>query len=457
MKKCWSNRAASNAVGKNWYDLNVVENEGEKMKKIIFVLSYALFALTVYAYNEKTENQDLKYLLNGQYVKKMAEASQKIEELDTAVKKTLLFTEGNGLTQSKDEIWRLSSDIKTAVAGLPLDRGFSNTWMNYLGRLGNFAKESQQVEDEGEYVEVMSQASSNLRAMADEWQVATKEFMQGDLSIKKWQSQLDSVDATHDWQKMTDTVKQYTESDFPLTASESDHLKKRELQLLTDEEITKDDALDIFSTLFPEVTSSLVVEKSQPGAPYPFYHIRFAYNRSIGYIDITEKGGHILSYLVEKPLTEGSVAYEQLEENAKVFLEKAGYQDVELDETRENDTAWHFVFVRVEPRYGAKVFADTIHLKVAKDTGVIVGLDAMEYIQEENLQAQPMQEVNWDQFFQKEVTVMEEQLAYVENDRLHQRLAYDLIVTQKIAEELITYRVIVDTETLEVIKTEKQF
>ena len=38
---------------------------------------------------------------------------------------------------------------------------------------------------------------------------------------------------------------------------------------------------------------------------------------------------------------------------------------------------------RVEPEYEAKVFSDTIHLKVAKDNGDIIGLDAMEYIRKE--------------------------------------------------------------------------
>ena len=53
-------------------------------------------------------------------------------------------------------------------------------------------------------------------------------------------------------------------------------------------------------------------------------------------------------------------------------------------------------------------------------------------------------------------TVVKEELAYVENDRLEQRLAHYLTVTMDEDGQIGTYAVIVDTETSEVIKTEKQ-
>lgn len=426
------------------------------MKKWIFILSYTLFVLTVFAFRQSTENEAMHHLLNAQYAQQMSEASQKLEELDEAVNKTLLFQESEGFTEAKDDVWRLSNDIKTSVGSLPIDRGFSNTWMNYLGRLGNFAKEANPSTQE-EFVDAMQKASLNLREMADDWQVATRDVMQGDLTVEGWRNQLDSVESSADWDGMRETVQQYTETDFPLTASESDALKKKELQKLTDEKITKYEALDRFKTLFPKVKeTSLAVETSAQGAPYPFYHIRFAYNQSIGYMDMTEKGGHILSFLVERSFDDEERPYEELEESATTFLQQAAYDDLVLEEARENDTVWHFVFVRQDPTYNAKVFSDTIHVKVAKDNGDIVGLNAMEYIQQTEIEEQPIVDQNWKTFFQPTVTVMEEEFAFVENDRFEQRLAYRLLVTQEIEDVLHTYVVIVDTETGEVIKTEQQ-
>lgn len=427
------------------------------MKKTMFVLVYAIAALSIFSYGKTEETKKLTHLLSGQYAEKMTDASTKLIELDTAVQKTLLFNEQEGSSEARDDIWRLSSDIRNSVGSLPLDRGFSNTWMNYLGRLGNYAKESEREGGQVEYHKVMTQASKNLSAMASEWEVATTGMITGDMSVKGWANQLDSTDAKHDWSGMSDTVKKYTESDFPLTASESDSMKKKDLQTLTDKKITPQEAIDQFKKIFPEVANgSIVVENSKPGAPYPFYHLRFAENQSIGYIDITEKGGHVLSFLTERPFGDNNHDYDALKDKAENFLADSGYGDTVFEETRENSTAWHFVYVRVEPEYNAKVFSDAIHLKVAKDTGEIIGIDAMEYIQKEKTEKQEIVKVNWGKFFHSNVKVMNEELAYVENDRMEQRLAHYLTVTMDEGDRVDTFVVVVDTETSEIIKTEKQ-
>ena len=64
--------------------------------------------------------------LSGQYANNMTDASKKLEELDTAVKKTLLFNEADGSSKARDDIWRLSSDIKNSVSTLPIGPKFFN-------------------------------------------------------------------------------------------------------------------------------------------------------------------------------------------------------------------------------------------------------------------------------------------------------------------------------------------
>ncbi|MEK5039274.1 PepSY1/2 domain-containing protein [Sporosarcina sp. FSL K6-3457] len=423
---------------------------------MIFVLVYTVATLAIFSIGKAAESEQLSIALGGQYATQMTDASEKLEELDTAVKKTLLFNESDGSEKAREDIWRLSSDIKKSVSSLPLDQSFSTSWLNYLGRLGNYAKEANRSEDNEEYHKVMAQASKNLRELADQWEVATVGMVSGRLSMDDWKNRLDSADKGHDWAGMGTAVKQYTESDFPLTASESDSMKKKELRDMADAKVTSDEAVDRFKRLFPSVSNDIIsVESSKPGSPYPFYHIRFAENQSIGYIDITEKGGHVLSFLSERPFGKESLPFEDIQKKAEAFLMDTGYTDLVYEESRENNTAWHFVYVRVEPDYKAKVFSDTIHLKVAKDTGGIVGLDASEYIRKEKTTSQPITKKDWKKFFHSGVTIAKEELAYVENDRLEQRLTHYLTVTMDENGQTGTYAVIIDTETSEVIKTEK--
>ncbi|MCM3743002.1 germination protein YpeB [Sporosarcina luteola] len=426
------------------------------MKKMIFVLAYALVVVSVFAFTKTTENNKLAILLSNQYAQQMADASDKMEELDTAVKQTLLFNQSEGSKKAREDIWRLSSDIKRSVASLPLDTAFSTSWINYLGRIGNYAKVADASSEPGEYHKVMSQASKNLGAMHDDWRLATAGLINGRYSMDEWNNKLNASNPDINWSNLSTSIKQYTEADFPLTASESDAMKKKELKNIDEAKVTQAEAVERFKTLFPQVSNDVVgVDRSKPGSPYPFYHIRFTDGESIGYIDITEKGGHVLSYLAERPYGKTSVPFEELKKFGEEFLKAAGYKDLVYEEARENNTAWHFVFVREEPFYGAKVFSDVIHLKLAKDTGDVLGLNAMEYIQKEKLHRQSIKKMNWKEFFHRDVQIVENELAYVENERKEQRLAHYLKVTRDENGHIGTYNVLVDTETSEVIKTEK--
>lgn len=425
------------------------------MKKYWIFFIVAIVAVGIYAFNEKRENDRLANELGLQYASHMADASKKLEELNTAVNKTLLFKKGEVYAQPREDIWRLTSDIKASIASLPLDHQFSTSWLNYLGRLGNYAKESHRLGDEEKYYQVMSKASENLAKLTSEWQVATANMIDGQLSVKEWKQRL-STESAAGWDGMGTMAKEYTESDFPLTASESDAMKKKELQTLADPAVTEEEAVQIFKRLFPNASDRIVgIEKSQPGSPYPFYHIRFAEKQTVGYIDITKKGGHVLSYLAERAFGKEQLDFQTLQQKTEQFLKDAAYTDIVFEEARENSTSWHMVFVRIEPIYGAKVFSDVIHVKVAKDNGEIIGLDASEYIRKEETKQQPMRTFDWSTFFHSDVEVQKEQLAYVENDLLEQRLGYHVTVTMPENGSTVTYIVVVDTETGKVIQTDK--
>ena len=427
------------------------------MKRMIFVLTYAIIVLGIYTFGSVKENEQLSIALNGQYSKSMTDASQKMGELEDAVNKSLLFEDQKSSVNEREDIWRLSSDIKSSIAALPVDESFSTSWMNYLGRLGNFAKESTEEHESEDYYTVMERASENLSELTAEWQLATKGMLSANMTMDHWQSKLrDSPDGKTNWGKMGESVMEYTEAVFPLTASESDAKKKKELRQLKEQKITEEEAIEKFKKLLPAVSNDIIAaERSRKGAAYPFYHLRFAENSSIGYIDITQKGGHVLSYLVERRMGKPARSYEELEKLADEFLHKADYNDLVLEEARENSNAWHFVYVRVHPENKAKIFSDPIHIKLAKDNGEVIGLNASEYIRKEQPKPQPIRTAEWHTFFRPDVTVMEQELAYVENSQMEQRLAHYLTVVSG-EENLETYKILVDTDTLEVITTEKQ-
>ncbi|MFJ8261336.1 PepSY1/2 domain-containing protein [Rummeliibacillus sp. NPDC094406] len=427
------------------------------MKKTIFLLSYAIVACLIFSFASNRENKELKYLLHGQYTGKMADASAQLNELQQAVQQSLLFKDPTAFQNSLQDVWRLSSDIRYSIADLPLDRDFTTQWMNYLGRLGNNAKMTlTSQENATKWHDNAKQVSNNLTNFTSDWQIATAHILQADNNYKQWLEEQTTEKDTSGFNKLSQSVKTYTESDFPLTASESDYEKKKELKELNDKQITKDEAIARFYVMFPELeNATLSVNPSKKGAPYPFYHIIFHKGERTGYADITQKGGHLLSYLVERPFDKKALPLDQLKQSADRQLKELGYKDVKETDARENSNVWHITYARIDEKTKAKVYADGVQVKIAKDTGEVVGLNGIEYIQKEKLKPQLVKKINWDEFFNKDVKVVNEDLAYSENKDYAERLCYELTVRMDTSQVPHTYKILVDTETGEVIKKEK--
>lgn len=426
------------------------------MKILSGILAVGLVIMGVFLYNSKQNELDLNRKLHAQYTNEMSDASQKLDELQESVQKASIFKEPSAQDESLENIWRLSSDIRSSIASLPLEREFTTQWMNYLGRLGDFAKmKSQEKVTEDKWLQVAASVSGNLDEFSNEWANATTELLAQKEPFSEWSKEVTAEKPSKNWTGLADSVRQYTESDFPLTASETDVQKKRELQNIKDKEITEQDAVKHLKEMFPKYkNANIVTSKSKDGAAYPFFHVRFSEGTSVGYADFTEKGGHLLSLLAERPVGTDRISPEMIKEKAEKALHSFGIEDVELVESRENHYFWHLTFIRVNPENQARVYDDSIQMKLAKDNGEVLGVSTMEYIQEETLPEQDIIPIDWTTFFTKDVKIQKEAFAYTDNKQLQQRLAYELLIVKDLDGKTQTFRILVDTETKEVLKSE---
>ncbi|MGE6489862.1 PepSY1/2 domain-containing protein [Paenisporosarcina sp. NPDC076898] len=426
------------------------------MKILTSILALAVLVMGVFLYNSKQNEMDMQNNLRAQYTSRMTDASEKMSELQKSVQSATVFNDKAAQAEPLEDIWRLSSEIKSDIASLPLDREFSKEWMNYLGRLGDYARlKSQDKVPEEQWLKVTNNVAKNLDDFSYEWQNASTELLANQQSFKKWQKDIKKDESSKKWTALSTTVKGYSESDFPLTASESDDLKKKELKSIEDKQVTKKDVENTMKEMFPQLKNAkLVASSSKEGAAYPFYHIQFNEGIRTGYVDYTQKGGHLLSVLIERPIGKDRVPQEQIKEKAERAVKAFGFDDVEMVETRENHLVWHVVFARLNPTNKARIYADAIQLKLSKDDGEILGVNTMEYIQKETLPDQKQVPVNWDDYFTEQVTIQKERLAYTENKLLQQRLCYELIVLKDTDTRSHTFRILVDTETHEVLKSE---
>ncbi|MFJ7826227.1 PepSY1/2 domain-containing protein [Psychrobacillus sp. NPDC096623] len=425
------------------------------MKKIIWVIvSSVAVIFLMYHFSVQSQNKRLENALAVQYSNQLTSASEKLTKLSESVDQTMLFTDKKALEQPLDDVWRISSDIRNSISSLPISTETSAVWMNYLNRLGNGAVQVKngKVPIE-EWQKNMAGARENLLALSDQWAFTNRDGGSKDYIVKTFvQNKLDQS-GEKNWKSLGNSAKAYTESDFPMTASETDQQKKKDLQHIKDAEITVDEAKQRFVEMFPEFKDAKIhITESSKDAPYPFYHIEFHKGIRIGYADLTKKGGHILSFLLERPFEKTTINVQQMKDKSAEYIKTLGFTDTEMVEFRENSIAWHLAFARKDKNNDALIYADGIQLKIAKDNGELLGLNAMEYIQKEKIDKQELVPINKGELFSSNFTIEEERLAYVENKQLQQRLAYQILARN---DSIGTYKIYIDTENHEILHAEK--
>ncbi len=424
------------------------------MRTMLVILTIAVIGLGAYSIDLHGDKESLQRTVHAQYTEKLTDASEKLSYLQRAVSQSLLFKDEQAIHSELDSIWRLSSEVRSSISNIPIGQELSNQWLGYLGRLGDEAKKTAKSGDYEAWREKMPQISTNLQALSDEWTTATVDYYKQDGNMDVWMRQVDNKNPNTGFDNIKKTLKDYGESDFPLTLSESDWQKKLDLKALQDSVITEKEALEKVKYLFPIIKdATFTVTKSSDTAPYPFYHIQFHQGIRLGYVDLTEKGGHLLSYLVERPVDEAKLSQEEIIKKAEEHLKRLEMKDVAFVESRENHLAWHVTFARVNPGDNALIYADGVQLKIAKDNGELLGANAMEYIQEEAIKPQKANPIDWKTFFDDNVRVEEVRNIYTDNGQFEQRLCYEVIaVRDEQAQE--TFRIVVDAENHNVLKVE---
>lgn len=421
---------------------------------MLVILTAAVIGLGAYSINMHGKNVSLQRTVLAQYTDNLTDASEKLSHLQRSVSQSLLFRDDNAIHNELDSVWRLSSDVRSSMSNIPIGQEMSNDWLSYLGRLGDEAKKTAETGDYEAWREKMPQISTNLQSLSDDWSAATVDFYKNNGKMDVWLRQVDTKNPNTTFDNVQKTLKDYSEKDFPLTLSESDWQKKIELKALQDSVITEKEALEKVKQLFPILKdATFTVTKSSDTAPYPFYHIQFHQDIRLGYVDLTEKGGHLISYLVERPVDEARLSQDEIMKKAEENVKRLGMSDVAFVESRENHQAWHVTFARVHPGDNALVYADGVQLKLAKDTGELLGVNAMEYIQAETIKPQTAKPIDWKTFFDDDVKVQEVRNIYTDNGSYEQRLCYEVIaVRDKNAQE--TFRIVIDAENHNVLKVE---
>ncbi len=155
----------------------------------------------------------------------------------------------------------------------------------------------------------------------------------------------------------------------------SSHLTDKEPVLTKGQsEIDENEAVRIASSIAGEAE----FEISEESGVLPMYYLSCEIDNKSVTMGITKYGGFLEYYLVDREIGESAVSVTDARLAASAFLESVGYSN--MTESYYESTGESVVINFAAEQEGYTLYPDLVKVKVALDTGEIVGLEARGYI-----------------------------------------------------------------------------
>jgi len=435
------------------------------MFRTIFIvsLSVADIRITYWGYKEREEKNALLIHAENNYQRAFHELSYNMDMLHDNIGTSLAMNSKDRLSPQFVDLWRISSEALANVSQLPLHLLPFHQTEQFLSEMGNFTYKTavRNLDDDpltDDEVEMLKQLYGEAEHIKNELRTVQHQQLNDNLRWMDVDLALVSADEEHDnviidgFQTVENRMDAFTEEDSLLWSNKDDKTEK--YQMVKGKKKSEEDIVTYTKKLF-DITEDderyLNISKSGEGAEIGTYSVSFVDGENL-YFDITEKGAHPLSLLIDRDIQEQKLSLHDGMNEAENFLKKFDFETLEVFQSQQFGNVGLYGFVHTQD--DVRVYPDTILVKVALDDGEVIGLEANEYVKNHHQRTIPDVELTNDEAREKvnkNVKIEEESLALIVNDLRDEVITYEFVGT--LSDE--TYRIFINAQTGMEEKVEK--
>src|SRR5699024_3323044 len=397
------------------------------------------------------------------YQRAFHELTYHMDLLHDEIGVALVTSSNEKLSPRLVEIWRLTSEALANVGQLPLALLPFNKTESFLSDIGEFTYRTAVRDlDEDPLSDKEVDSLKDLYNEAEDIQTELREvqhvvldenlrWMDVQLALATQDEPMDNT-IIDGFQTVEEKVGEYTEGNVDsaiigLSAQEHsyDHL--------TGEDITEEEALERSKEIFNvEDENKMDLATSGEGSDVETYSISYDNGNKNAYLDMTVKGGHQMTLLVDRPINEKELSLDEGMEKAEEYLQTFGFEDIDIFQSNEFDDIGVYSFLSKED--DIRIHSDAIEVKIALDNGEILGLTAQNYLQNNRNRDIPEPKLSKDEALDamsEDIDVQEDYLAIIDSDDGEEVLVYEFLGTY--GDE--TYRIFINAMTGEEEEVEK--
>ncbi|SFE33544.1 germination protein YpeB [Alteribacillus iranensis] len=424
---------------------------------IIGLLVAGLIGTGMWGMNQSNQKEALLVQNENNYQRAFHDLSFHLDQLEDEVGSTLAMNSKEQLSSSMADVWRVTSLAQSELGQLPLGMMALHKTEAFLHKIGDFSykttirdlSDKPLTDEEYEKLKQFYKESGEIKHELRKLQASALKDHQ------KWMDAEEAMNANEEpmdnsivngFQMIDEKVKGYTETEFGPENEFAADLDEQIAKKVKGEEVSREEAAKIAKEFLGVPDSMEVqVEELDKGLKFKGYTltIQEPEGEASIHMDMTKKGGHPLWFMQARPIDEANISLNEATNQAKEFLERNGFENMEVVNGKQYDTIGSFQFVPVEN--GVRIYPDTVYIDVALDDGEIVNYKGAEYITNHKKRQEFKPKLRSEEAMDKvnpEVEVMEEHLALIKNNDDEEVLCYEFYGTI----ENDTYQIYINAE-----------
>ncbi|MUK87252.1 germination protein YpeB [Ornithinibacillus sp. L9] len=408
---------------------------------LIAVLTIGVAGTAVWGYQEHQEKNAILIQAENTYQRSFHDLSYHVDLLHDKIGTALAMNSDTRLSPQFVEIWRLTSEALSDVGQLPLTLMPFNKTEEFLSNIGDFTYRTavRDLENEplsDEEAETLQQLYEQSADIKDELRKVQHEVIENNLRWMDVELALATQDEQADntiidgFETVEKKIEGFSESNMN-TALIGTSSNEHKFQNLTGDQVSQDEAVNISKELFNvKNENNITITESGEGADIPLYSVSYRDGDKNAYMDMSQQGGHPLSLLVDRPISEKQLSLNDGQQIAEQYVKDHDFDNMEIFETTEYNNTGLYSFLYSQN--GVRVYSDAIEVKVGLDNGDILGVTARNYFMNHKDREIPEPGISEEEardMVNPNVEIQEEFLAVIDNDIGEEVLVYEFLGT----------------------------
>lgn len=414
----------------------------EKVKSINLwlysILGAALIIVFFWGLSMHKNARALETSVDNGYNRAFHDLSAYIDNIDTQLTKAQLASSPAQLATISSEIFKESAEAKSALGQLPFSNIQLDNTAKFLSQVGDYtyvlsqnAINGAEISDEDyKNLASLNEYSSSLKtALSDiEEKIYAGTLNISDLTDKKISSNSAKAAGNDILTDLENVEKSF--DDYPSLIYDgpfSEHIENRESEMIKNSpEITRSEALKKAQQFLDMRGNDLKFENMSSNTAIDTYTFTKSTRDEEISISVTKRGGYILSFLDNIEITEENYDIDTATKTALNFLENHGFSNMVSSYYQKDNGIATINFAYSQD--GIVCYSDLIKVRVALNTGEIIGFEAKGYLMNHTERDIPEPAISAEEaktFVSTNLDVTAAGLALIPKDSLQEVLCYE--------------------------------